>query len=47
MIRFSALIIALMLVGVSLPAFAHSGGTDGNGCHTKHKTGKYHCHKRK
>ncbi|WP_159567665.1 YHYH domain-containing protein [Budvicia diplopodorum] len=27
--------------------FAHSGGTDSNGCHTNHKTGEYHCHNRK
>jgi len=25
-------------------AFAHSGGTDANGCHMNHKTGVYHCH---
>ncbi|WP_319802420.1 YHYH domain-containing protein [Candidatus Symbiopectobacterium sp. NZEC135] len=27
--------------------WAHSGGTDANGCHTNHKTGDYHCHNRK
>lgn len=26
---------------------AHSGGTDKCGCHTKKKTGEYHCHTRK
>jgi hypothetical protein len=26
---------------------SHSGGTDADGCHTNHKTGYYHCHKRK
>lgn len=25
-------------------SFAHSGGTDANGCHTNSKTGDYHCH---
>lgn len=25
-------------------AFAHSGGTDSNGCHKNSKTGKRHCH---
>lgn len=25
-------------------AYAHSGGTDANGCHTNHSTGDYHCH---
>lgn len=29
---------------VSSLAFAHSGGTDSNGCHTNHKTGDRHCH---
>lgn len=24
--------------------FAHSGGTDAQGCHTNRKTGDYHCH---
>ncbi|RYX89384.1 MAG: YHYH domain-containing protein [Comamonadaceae bacterium] len=34
--------VALFLA-VSL-AFAHSGGTDKNGCHHNRKTGDYHCH---
>ncbi len=25
-------------------AYAHSGRTDANGCHTNRKTGTYHCH---
>ncbi|WP_305809623.1 MULTISPECIES: YHYH domain-containing protein [unclassified Shinella] len=25
-------------------AFAHSGGTDSNGCHNDRKRGGYHCH---
>lgn len=25
-------------------AFAHSGGTDKQGCHWDHKSGTYHCH---
>lgn len=39
-----------VLVGVIIAivstnyAFAHSGGTDANGCHKNHKTGVYHCH---
>lgn len=24
--------------------FAHSGGTDSNGCHNDRKNGGYHCH---
>lgn len=27
-------------------AFAHGGGLDRNGCHTNHKTGEYHCHRK-
>jgi membrane-associated phospholipid phosphatase len=30
-----------LLVSVS---WAHSGGTDKNGCHHDHKNGRYHCH---
>ena len=25
-------------------AYAHSGGTDAQGCHTNRKSGDYHCH---
>lgn len=35
---------AVALAFGSAPVFAHSGGTDANGCHTNHKTGDYHCH---
>ena len=33
-------------VAIALPsiAYAHSGGTDRNGCHHERKTGGYHCH---
>ncbi|MDZ7918493.1 YHYH domain-containing protein [Rhodoferax sp.] len=37
------LIILATLLASGL-AFAHSGGTDSNGCHTNHKTGERHCH---
>jgi len=33
----------LLIVGTSF-AFAHSGGTDKNGCHNDRKNGGYHCH---
>ncbi|ASP84778.1 hypothetical protein CDO26_09330 [Sinorhizobium meliloti] len=33
-----------LVSAVATGAFAHSGGTDKNGCHTNHKTGGYHCH---
>ena len=34
----------LIILGSATCVFAHSGGTDENGCHTNHKTGSYHCH---
>ena len=39
--RFFALLVVsfLFVTGV---AFAHSGGTDANGCHIDHKTGIRH-----
>lgn len=37
-------LLAIMLVLASGLAFAHSGGTDANGCHHNRKTGDYHCH---
>lgn len=37
-------IIAAALIAMSATVWAHSGGTDANGCHYNHKTGVYHCH---
>lgn len=37
-------IAALLLALAAGVAFAHSGGTDKNGCHVDHKTGLKHCH---
>jgi hypothetical protein len=36
----------LSVLAIALPsiAYAHSGGTDRNGCHHERKTGGYHCH---
>ncbi|ANX13919.1 hypothetical protein ABE41_018055 [Fictibacillus arsenicus] len=39
----------LLVVGVTFlitytEGYAHSGRTDGSGCHTNHSTGVYHCH---
>jgi hypothetical protein len=39
-----ALAIALFAAGSITAAFAHSGGTDRNGCHHDRKNGGYHCH---
>lgn len=36
--------LLLCVVLVSRVSFAHSGGTDENGCHTDSRTGDYHCH---
>ncbi len=38
--------VVFILLGLGFLAvlFAHSGGTNSAGCHTNHKTGKYHCH---
>lgn len=36
-----------MAMSFSAQVFAHSGGTDSNGCHTNRKTGDYHCHNKK
>ena len=37
-------IIAIAIVLAAGFAQAHSGGTDKQGCHVDHKTGKRHCH---
>ncbi|MEE3649443.1 MULTISPECIES: YHYH domain-containing protein [unclassified Brenneria] len=42
-----AIITSGFLAMTASSAFAHSGGTDANGCHTNHKTGDYHCHNKK
>ncbi|MEY9097985.1 hypothetical protein ABIA24_000894 [Sinorhizobium fredii] len=36
-------LVASMFMGVA-QAYAHSGGTDENGCHHDRKRGGYHCH---
>lgn len=37
-------LIFIALALASSFVFAHSGGTDSNGCHTQTSTGTYHCH---
>ena len=37
-------LFALILAASSAVAFAHSGGTDKNGCHVDSRTGTRHCH---
>lgn len=38
----AAILTALALSAIS--AWAHSGGTNSQGCHYNHKIGMYHCH---
>jgi hypothetical protein len=41
-----ALLASSLSVGVPLlPAQAHPGGLNAEGCHTNRKTGEYHCHR--
>ena len=42
--RWLAIIVLSLLFLLSLPVYAHPGGTDGNGGHTNHSTGEYHYH---
>lgn len=38
------LFISVMIILISFNSFAHSSGTDRNGCHHDRKNGTYHCH---
>lgn len=42
--RIIALALLMLMLMLSSFAFAHSGGTDSNGCHHDRKSGTYHCH---
>lgn len=42
MIRY---FVILGLATTALPAHAHGGGLDSNGCHNDRKNGGYHCHR--
>ena len=37
-------LIAMLLCAPCGTATPHSGGTNGDGCHTDRRTGDYHCH---
>lgn len=41
--RLAAIILAALTLSATM-AWAHSGGTNSQGCHRNHKTGDYHCH---
>jgi hypothetical protein len=45
--RLIALFLAAIFIVASLPAQAHPGGLDKDGCHHNRKTGEYHCHRGK
>lgn len=42
---FSLSIAPLALAAFSVPAAAHPGGLNAEGCHNSRKTGGYHCHR--
>lgn len=37
-------VFALIIAATGALAFAHSGGTDSQGCHVDSRTGIRHCH---
>lgn len=42
----AALVFASAIAGLpTLPAVAHPGGLNAEGCHNNRKTGDYHCHR--
>ena len=40
----AAAVLAVFGVIATAPVWAHSGGTDKNGCHMDRKAGTRHCH---
>lgn len=42
-ITIAVALVVSMFMGL-VQAYAHSGGTDENGCHNDRKRGGYHCH---
>ena len=43
--RFLTGLALLMTFSAPVPAFAHGGGLNAQGCHNNRKTGDYHCHR--
>lgn len=39
------LLCCVTTILLAMPAFAHGGGLNAQGCHTNRKTGDYHCHR--
>ncbi|WP_156964045.1 YHYH domain-containing protein [Trabulsiella guamensis] len=46
-IRICKIILSLSILLFTGLSYAHSGGTNSEGCHTQKSTGEYHCHNRK
>lgn len=44
---FKIMSSALLAASLALPALAHGGGLNSEGCHNNRKTGDYHCHRPK
>lgn len=42
---FTPLLPLALLASPPLPALAHPGGLNAEGCHNNRKTGEYHCHR--
>ncbi|MFW2351108.1 excalibur calcium-binding domain-containing protein [Qipengyuania sp.] len=42
---FAPLLPLALLASPPLPALAHPGGLNAEGCHNNRKTGEYHCHR--
>ncbi len=38
------LVLVTLLMSIGSVVYAHSGGTDANGCHVDSRTGVRHCH---
>lgn len=43
--RMLTCLLAFLLVWLPPSVVAHSGRTNGEGCHNDHKNGGYHCHR--
>ncbi len=37
-------LVLLVVLGIAVTGFSHSGRTNSEGCHNNRKTGGYHCH---
>lgn len=42
--RQLSIVFAILFAVMCGIAYAHSGGTDSEGCHIDHRTGVRHCH---